>query len=147
MNIFEEEDKLIESIGAVYSEDVVVEVPENIDIPTKWIEDNMDEQPDEPIIDQYISSLITNEPEVLPSYIDRLEWKRNQLEYVEFQAEMMIKEVELDTLLNKRYQDEVVVPYRKELREWYMKRKNSFPSINHIEVDGVMFNTDEIDIK
>jgi hypothetical protein len=144
VNEFEEEDKLIESIVACYSEEIV-EVPEYVDTPTKWIDKDMDKQPNESIIDQYIGCLTNVVPDILPSYIDKIEWKRKQPEYVEFQAKMMIEEDELDTLMNKRYQDEIVVPYRKELREWYMKRKNSFPATNHIEVDGIMFNTDACD--
>jgi len=173
--MIEEEDKLIEAVvevpninGKHINEDIFtiddfryildkdevlmgsngspIDIPEDIEEPINWIENNMDEQPDEPIIGQFIADLATKEPEVLPSYMDFDTWKYKQPEYVEFRAKMMIEENELYTLMNKIYQDEVVVPYRKKLREWYMKRKNSFPVTNHIEVDGVMFNTDEVNI-
>jgi len=102
-----------------------IDIPEDIEDPINWIEDNMDNQSDEPILNQYVECLTNIVPDVLPSYIDKIEWKRKQPEYIEFQVRMMIEEDELDTLMDKRYQDEVVVPYRKELREWYMKRKSN----------------------
>jgi hypothetical protein len=127
--------------------DPVVEVPEDVIDPYKWMDEDMDSQlPDEPIIDQYLASLITTIPDVLPSYKDFTAWRYNQPEFAEFNAETLLREEELNQNLIERYNEEVTIPYRKELKEWYTKRKSSFPVLNHIEIDGVLINTDESNI-
>lgn len=126
--------------------DPTVDIPEDVENLSEYIDSKMKDQPDEPILDQYMECISNIKPEVIPSFIDYDSWKCMQPEFLELHAELMIREDELDTTFLNRYQDEVVIPYRKELREWYMKRKKSFPPLSFVETDGMYFDKDDVNI-
>jgi hypothetical protein len=117
----------------VYIEDCVLEndeldqsidIPEDIN-PVEFIDKDLDNQLDEPMLDSFMESISTTTPEVLPSCKDYRHWSASQEEYLEYEAKVMFLEEEMDRLLKERYQNEVVIPYRKELREWWFNRQDS----------------------
>ncbi len=117
----------------VYIEDCVLEndeldqsidIPEDIN-PVEFIDKDLDSQLDEPMLDSFMESISTTTPEVLPSCKDYRHWSASQEEYLEYEAKVMFLEEEMDRLLKERYQNEVVIPYRKELREWWFNRQDS----------------------
>jgi hypothetical protein len=116
---------------SMHTADPVVDIPEDVEDPHKWMNENMDSQPDESTIDQYLANITAAIPDVLPSYKTINEWLHAQNEIME--------------MIQLGYSD-YIKDYRRELREWYMKRKSAFPSLNHIEIDGVLINTDESNI-
>jgi len=99
-------------------------IPEDIN-PVEFIDKDLDSQLDEPMLDSFMESICTTTPEVLPSCKDYRHWSASQEEYLEYEAKVMFLEEEMDRLLKERYQSEVVLPYRKELREWWFKRQSS----------------------
>lgn len=103
----------------------MVTIPEDVDNPTKFIDNDLDNQLDEPMLDSFMKSVASTTPEVLPSYKDYGAWRMTQEEYHEYEAKVMLLGEELDRLLKERYQLDVITPYRKELREWWFKRKNN----------------------
>jgi len=112
-------------------------IPEGVN-PVEYIDKDLDSQMDEPMLDSFMESISNTTPEILPSYKDYGAWRVSQVEYCEYEAKVMILGEELDRLLKERYQNEVVIPYRKELREWWIKRNKSY-----IEIDGIMMSEDE----
>ena len=99
-------------------------IPEDIN-PVEFIDKDLDSQLDEPMLDSFMESISTTTPEVLPSCKDYRHWSASQEEYLEYEAKVMFLEEEMDRLLKERYQNEVVIPYRRELREWWFNRQDS----------------------
>jgi hypothetical protein len=77
------------------------------------------------MLDSFMESIKTSTPEVLPSCKDFYHWRTSQEMWLEYEAKVMMLEEEANRLLREKHQIEVVIPYRKELREWWFKRQSS----------------------
>ena len=108
------------------------DIPKDIN-PVEFIEKDLDNQLDEPMLDSFMESVSITTPKVLPSYKDYGAWRVSQIEFCEYEAKVMMLGEELDRLLRERYQNEVVFPYRKELREWWFNRQKQFEGLNRDE--------------
>jgi hypothetical protein len=101
--------------------DPIVEVPKDVDIPSTWMYEDMDNQPEEPIVDQYLTSLITNEPDVLPSFATYEQWLYDKI--LQLDASYTVSR------LSDEY-DKYIINYREELKKYWLKSKFNYSKIS-----------------
>jgi hypothetical protein len=101
----------------------VVEVPQDTADPYKWMDEDMDKQPEEPIIDQYLASLTTVVPDVIPSFSTYDEWVEDKL--LKLQPNLYITRQDI------RFEyDKYILNYREELKEYWLKSKFNYGKIS-----------------
>lgn len=99
------------------------------------IEQDLDSKPDDNPLDLFIRDI--KEPEVLPSCLDYRDWLANRIneEYqsdtsrlmeLELLAENIQSQIdEIKERFRQEYNNIYIRNYRKQLREWWINRKNS----------------------